>query len=55
MYKILRYLKGTPGEGLLYENQGHLQVDVFTDENWAGSVIDRRSTWGIVLLLEAIL
>ena len=44
VYRILRYLKGTPGKGLLYENQGHLQVDVFTDANWAGSVIDKRST-----------
>ncbi|RVW43806.1 Retrovirus-related Pol polyprotein from transposon RE1 [Vitis vinifera] len=45
-YRILRYLKGTPGKGLPYENQGHLQVGVFTDADWAGSVIDRRSTSG---------
>ena len=31
VYIILRYLKGTLGKGLLHENQGHLQVDVFTD------------------------
>ncbi|RVW35065.1 Retrovirus-related Pol polyprotein from transposon RE1 [Vitis vinifera] len=37
-------LKGDSRKGLLYENQGHLQVDVFTDANWAGSVIDKRST-----------
>ena len=29
-YRILRYLKGTPGKELLYENRGHLQVGVFT-------------------------
>ncbi|RVX14701.1 Retrovirus-related Pol polyprotein from transposon RE2 [Vitis vinifera] len=39
VYKVLRYLRGTPGKGLLYENRGHLQVDVFTDADWAGSVI----------------
>ncbi|RVW19743.1 Long-chain-fatty-acid--[acyl-carrier-protein] ligase AEE15, chloroplastic [Vitis vinifera] len=44
VYKILRYLKGTPGKGLLYQNRGHLQVDVFTNADWAGSVIDRKST-----------
>ena len=46
VYRILRYLKGTPRKGLLYENRGHLQVDVFTDVDWAGRVIDRRSTSG---------
>ena len=30
-YRILRYLKGTPEKGILYENKGHLQVEVFTD------------------------
>ena len=44
VYRILRYLKGTPRKGLLYENRGHLQVDVFTDVDWGGSVIDRGST-----------
>ena len=44
--KILRYLKGAPGRGLLFENKGHLQVEVYTDADWAGSVTDRRSTSG---------
>lgn len=46
VYRILRYLKGTPGKGILYEDRGHLQVEVFTDADWAGSVVDRRSTSG---------
>ena len=45
-YRILKYLKGTPGKGLLFEKHGHLQVEVYTDADWAGSVIDRRSTSG---------
>ena len=24
--RILRYIKGTPGQGLLYENRGHTQI-----------------------------
>ena len=44
--RILRYLKGTPGKGLLFANRGHFQVEVFTDADWAGSVTDRRSTSG---------
>ena len=46
VFRILRYLKGTPGRGLLFENKGHLRVEVFTDADWAGSVTDRRSTSG---------
>lgn len=44
--KILKYLKGTPGKGILYQNKGHMEFDVFTDADWAGSVTDRRSTSG---------
>ena len=46
VYRILRYLKGTPGKGLLFEDRSHLEVEVYTDADWAGSVTDRRSTSG---------
>ena len=42
--RILRYLKGTPGKGLLFANNGHLEVEVYADADWAGSITDRRST-----------
>ena len=44
--RILRYLKGTPGKGLLFANNGHLEVEVYTDADWAGSITDMRSTSG---------
>ena len=44
--RILRYLKGCPGKGLLYTRQGDLQVECYTDADWAGSLDDRRSTSG---------
>ena len=44
--RILRYLKGCPGKGLLYSCQGSLQVECYTDADWAGSLDDQRSTSG---------
>ena len=46
VYRILRYLKGLLGRGLLFKGHGHLQVEAFIDVDWAGSVVDRRSTSG---------
>lgn len=42
--RILRYLKSTPGKGILFSNHGNLKVEGYTDANWAGSKDDRRST-----------
>ncbi|RVW38069.1 Retrovirus-related Pol polyprotein from transposon RE2 [Vitis vinifera] len=42
--RILRYIKSTPGQGVLYENKGHTQVIGYTDADWAGSPTDRRFT-----------
>ena len=44
--QILCYLKGAPGRGILYGNHGHSHVECFSDADWAGSKIDRRSTTG---------
>ena len=41
---ILRYIKSTLGQGVLYKNRGHTQVVGFTDADWAGSPAYRRST-----------
>ena len=43
---ILCYLKGAPGQGILYSNHGHNRVECFTDADWAGLKEDRRSTSG---------
>jgi hypothetical protein len=34
--KILKYLKGTLGRGLLFKKHEHLQVEVYNYADWAG-------------------
>ena len=34
--RILRYIKSTPGQGVLYENRGYTQVIGYTNADWAG-------------------
>ena len=44
--KILCYLKGALGHGILYSNHGHNKLECFTDADWARSKEDMRSTTG---------
>lgn len=45
-YRILRYLKGTLGKGLMFRKRDNLQIEVYTDTDWASSTTDRHSTSG---------
>uniref|UniRef100_A0A5B6Z677 Putative polyprotein n=1 Tax=Davidia involucrata TaxID=16924 RepID=A0A5B6Z677_DAVIN len=51
VYRILKYLKSAPGKGVLFSNHGHLELEAFTDADWAGSINDRRSTSGYCTLV----
>ena len=42
--RILRYLKGTIGHGIVMTHNGHTNVMGYTDSDWAGNSLDRRST-----------
>ena len=44
--QILKYLKLSPGKGLLFSKHGHLNVEGYTDADWAGNILDRKSTSG---------
>ncbi|CAL8157474.1 unnamed protein product [Prunus armeniaca] len=44
--RILRYLKVTPGKGLMFCKNGHTDVEGYTDADWAGSVTNRCSMSG---------
>ncbi|XP_021723750.1 uncharacterized protein LOC110691138 [Chenopodium quinoa] len=51
VYRILRYLKGTPGKGVIYGTHGHLDLHAFTDADWGGDRDSRRSTSGYFTLV----
>ena len=51
MICILRYIKGTPGQGVLYENSGHTHIVGYCDADWASSPTDRCSTFGYCVFI----
>ena len=45
VYQILSYLKKNLGRGLMFKKGGgDLTIETYTDVDWVGSIIDRRST-----------
>ncbi|RVW22853.1 Retrovirus-related Pol polyprotein from transposon TNT 1-94 [Vitis vinifera] len=46
VYRILRYLKMTPGKGLFFRKTENRDTEVYSDADWEGNIIDRRSTSG---------
>ena len=44
-------MKGAPGHGLLYNNHGHSHTECFSDADWVGSKVDRRSTIGYYIFV----
>ncbi|KAH9786038.1 reverse transcriptase Ty1/copia-type domain-containing protein [Citrus sinensis] len=43
VFRILKYLKTSPGKGILFSKNNHLWVEAYTDADWAGSFADRKS------------
>lgn len=44
MIHILKYIKGAPCQGLLFEDKGHIQVIGYTNVDWVGCPSNRQST-----------
>jgi Reverse transcriptase (RNA-dependent DNA polymerase) len=44
--RIIRYLKGAPGRGIVFRKKQHLEVSGYSDADWADCVVDRKSTAG---------
>lgn len=49
--RILCYLKGTLGKGLLFRPGKEMEVVGYTDADYGGSLVDRRSTIGYCVFL----
>lgn len=50
-HRVLQYLKGTPGRGIVFRRNDGLILEAYTDADYAGSVVDRRSTTGYCTFL----
>ena len=40
IYRVLRYLKLTPGKGLFFKKGSSQGVEIYSDVDWAGLVTD---------------
>ena len=44
--RVLRYLKETSGLDLTFKKIGKLNLEIYTDSDFGGSLVDRKSTTG---------
>ncbi|XP_071688768.1 secreted RxLR effector protein 161-like [Rutidosis leptorrhynchoides] len=51
VWRIIKYLKGTAGHGVLFKKNGHLRTQIYTDAGYGGEKGDRRSTSGYFALV----
>ncbi|KAJ0913812.1 putative RNA-directed DNA polymerase [Helianthus annuus] len=52
--RVLRYLKATPGQGILLSKDGGTNLTAYCDSDWLGCPMTRRSRTGYLLLLGGI-
>ncbi|KAL4366882.1 hypothetical protein GQ457_05G017780 [Hibiscus cannabinus] len=54
-HRILRYLKGSPGQGLFFPSSNELKISAFFDSDWASCPDSRKSTTGFCIFLGSAL
>jgi len=52
VYRILRYLKGASGKGLLYSKNGVSNIEGYTNVDWTGDQTTKKSTSGYLTFVE---
>ncbi|XP_019168369.1 PREDICTED: uncharacterized protein LOC109164068 [Ipomoea nil] len=50
-HRVLRYIKKAPGQGTFYPWNGAMQLNVFSDSDWASCPETRRSVTGFCIFL----
>ena len=51
MNRNLRYLKSSPSKGLMFRKIDRKCIETYTDSDWAGSIIDKKSTAGYFIFV----
>ncbi|XP_074378686.1 secreted RxLR effector protein 161-like [Apium graveolens] len=51
--RLLRYLAGNPGQGILFASKSAAQLTAYCDSDWASCAFSRKSTSGFFILLGA--
>ncbi|XP_018448685.1 uncharacterized mitochondrial protein AtMg00810-like [Raphanus sativus] len=49
--RVLKYLKGCPGQGIMLKAESDLRIHTFCDSDWASCPLMRRSLFAFVVLL----
>lgn len=50
-FRVLRYLKGCPGQGILLRGENNFQLYAFCDSDWASCPLTRKSLTRYFVLL----
>ncbi|XP_017974449.1 PREDICTED: uncharacterized mitochondrial protein AtMg00810-like [Theobroma cacao] len=50
-YRILKYLKGSPGQGILLSSSSKLQLRAYCDSDWAGCPSTRKSVTSYAIFI----